>query len=73
MSTSRAAFHSRDPNPHSIDTNDPSNKNYMGEERRKQNRRDTMDRRGDIRFELLASDRRENTNRRETDRDHKFW
>lgn len=73
MATSRAAFYSRDPNPHSVDAKDPEKKQYMGEERRRHDRRNTSDRRDEIRFELNSNDRRQNTNRRESDSDHKFW
>jgi hypothetical protein len=48
-------------------------KKYVGPERRKENRRSQTDRRGEVRFEVKKSDRRENSGRREDDKSPKFW
>ena len=47
---------------------------YLGPDRRKVNRRDSHDRRGEVRFELNASDRRVNPGgRRSDDVSVNFW
>ena len=47
---------------------------YQGPERRKENRRESSDRRGEVRFELTSSDRRQNPGgRRSDDVSVNFW
>ena len=48
-------------------------KKYMGQERRRENRRSGSDRRGDVRFEIGKDDRREKHGRREDDSAPTFW
>jgi len=45
----------------------------MGPERRRDNRRQAVDRRVDVRFDPKASDRRQKDGRRENDAAPKFW
>ena len=73
MSSGKASFFSRDTAPMSSDVSKPNKKKYMGEERRRKNRRVTADRRVDVRFDLTKSDRRKNDGRRETDATVRFW
>ena len=48
-------------------------KPYEGIERRRQNRRQAKDRRGEVRFELDKDDRRKNHGRRHDDNSPDFW
>ncbi|MEZ5501462.1 MAG: hypothetical protein R3E50_01955 [Halioglobus sp.] len=73
MATQKASFYSRDPARTLRDTADPSKKKYLGIERRRDNRRKAMDRRGDVRFDLTKTDRRQTEGRREEDSAPKFW
>ena len=73
MPTEKASFYSRDPDRLIRDKVDPSKKKYLGIERRREDRRQAQDRRGDVRFDLNKSDRRENEGRREDDAMLKFW
>jgi hypothetical protein len=50
-----------------------SHDTHIGSERRKNNRRTQIDRRGDIRFELDKDDRRKEEGRRETDAQPKYY
>ncbi|MEH6591458.1 MAG: hypothetical protein V7746_14450 [Halioglobus sp.] len=61
-----AKFGSTDPHPQ-FATADPSEEKYLGPERRVANRRDTVDRRDEVRFELKSSDRRQVPGRRGDD------
>lgn len=45
----------------------------MGQERRRKNRRVAQDRRGDVRFELTKTERRQSDGRRENDATIRFW
>ena len=69
---STASFESRDLNTDPFASRDLSEKNYMGPERRRQNRRSHADRRSSVRFDL-AGDRRQAGGRREDDLQPKFW
>ncbi|MDH3991872.1 MAG: hypothetical protein OEV47_03135 [Gammaproteobacteria bacterium] len=73
MPPDKCIFEARDPGPVTDHVENKSTKKYMGPERRRENRRETTDRRGDVRFDLKASDRRENPGRREGDKTPKFW
>ncbi len=73
MSSGRASFYSRDPAPLTSDTTNRNKKKYMGEERRRKNRRASMDRRSEVRFDLNKSVRRNSDGRRENDATVKFW
>ena len=46
---------------------------YLGEERRKGHRRQTPDRRADVRFEMNKEDRRKNPGRRKEDKRGGLW
>ncbi len=72
-SSNRASFHSKDPSPATSDTSKLSRKKYMGQERRRKDRRAALDRRVDVRFDLAKSERRQSLGRRETDATVKFW
>lgn len=73
MPTGKASFYSRDPDRLIRDKLDPSKKKYLGIERRRDDRRKAQDRRGDVRFDLTKSDRRQNLGRREDDAMPTFW
>lgn len=73
MSSGKASFYSRDTAPMSSDLSKLHKKKYMGEERRRKNRRVAADRRVDVRFDLTKSDRRKSDGRRENDASVKFW
>jgi len=73
MPPDKSIFEARDPGPVTDHVGDKTRKKYMGAERRRENRREKADRRGDVRFDLKASDRRENPGRREDDKTPKFW
>ena len=69
----KASFYARDPELGTSGEAKPGKKKYMGVERRKENRRSGKDRRGDVRFDLEKSDRRQNEGRREDDHTPKYW
>jgi hypothetical protein len=74
----KPSFYLKDPeqidSEHAIsDSSNPSKKKYMGVEQRRGNRRKTKDRRGDVRFDLEKSDRRQNEGRREEDAKINYW
>ena len=72
--SSKASFYAKEPTPASSNGSKAAvQKKYMGEERRKGNRRANQDRRGEVRFELNKSDRRQSQGRRSTDITPKFW
>jgi hypothetical protein len=73
MPTGKASFYSRDPDRLIRDKLDPTKKKYLGIERRRDDRRKAQDRRGDVRFDLTKSDRRQNLGRREDDATLTFW
>lgn len=73
MPPDKSIFEARDPGPVTDHVENKSAKKYMGVERRRDNRRVKTDRRGDVRFDLKASDRREKPGRREDDKAPKFW
>ena len=50
-----------------------NSKKYMGQERRRENRRSGHDRRGDVLFEIGKDDRRQESGRREDDAAPTFW
>ena len=66
-------FEAREPGPVTASAEHPNAKKYMGQERRRDNRRQSKDRRDYVRFELDKSDRRENPGRREDDAAATFW
>ncbi len=71
--STKASFYSRDPTPATSDLSKSNKKKYMGEERRRKNRRVTQDRRNDVRFDLTKTERRQSDGRRATDNTVKFW
>jgi hypothetical protein len=73
VSSNKASFYARDPAPATSDTSKLNWKKYMGEERRRKNRRVALDRRGDVRFDLTKTERRQADGRRANDATIKFW
>jgi hypothetical protein len=73
VSSKKASFYAKDPTPASSDPLKTGKKKYMGVERRRENRRKGQNRRGDVRFDLTKTDRRQTEGRRETDATVKFW
>jgi hypothetical protein len=73
MPPDKALFGSRETSPISSEINDVHAKNYMGQERRRVDRRQQTDRRDDVRFEMNSSDRRQKEGRRHNDAAPKFW
>ncbi len=73
MPPDKALFGSRDTSPGTSGINDVPAKKYMGQERRRVDRRQSADRRGDVRFEVNTSDRRQKDGRRDSDAALKFW
>lgn len=73
MSENKASFYSRDPGTSEDGVADPAKKPYVGVERRRYDRRQAVDRRGEVRFELEKDDRRKNQGRREGDNAPEFW
>jgi hypothetical protein len=71
--TGKASFYTKDPTPPSSDPTKSGKKKYMGEERRRDNRRKGQNRRTDVRFDPTKTDRRQSDGRRETDATVKFW
>ena len=70
----KATFYSRDPGADTAQVEDAVGKRqYNGPERRRENRRQQMDRRTEVRFELSKEDRRKNEGRREDDVKVKYW
>ena len=55
------------------DDSDAIEEKYTGIERRKESRRQTKDRRTDVRFDLTKADRRETEGHRKDDITPKFW
>jgi hypothetical protein len=68
----KSVFESKDTHSQFAMTADSEDK-YLGPERRRVNRRATQDRRGEVRFDINASDRRENPGRRQDDVSVNFW
>ena len=73
MPPDKALFGSRETSPISSEINDVHAKKYMGQERRRVDRRQQTDRRDDVRFEVNTSDRRQKEGRRHNDAAPKFW
>jgi hypothetical protein len=73
MPPDKALFGSREASPISSEINDVHAKKYMGQERRRVDRRQQTDRRDDVRFEMNSSDRRQKEGRRHNDAAPKFW
>jgi hypothetical protein len=73
MPPDKALFGSRETSPISSEINDVHAKKYMGQERRRVDRRQQTDRRDDVRFEVNSSDRRQKEGRRHNDAAPKFW
>ncbi len=73
MPPDKALFESHDVGAATSEINDVHAKKYMGQERRREDRRQHIDRRDDVRFDLKASDRRQKDGRRHSDAAPKFW
>jgi hypothetical protein len=73
MTSDKASFYSRDPDRFIRDKADPKKTKYIGMERRRTDRRKAQDRRGDVRFDLTKSDRRQTQGRRTDDIAPKFY
>jgi len=73
MSPDKPLFESRDPGTADPSTTDRKGSKYTGQERRRKNRRNSKDRRADVRFEIDKNDRREKAGRRHDDAAPKFW
>lgn len=73
MSSEKASFYSRDPGRLVQDKKNPKKTKYIGMERRRTSRRKAQDRRGDVRFDLTKSDRRQIQSRRADDVAPKFF
>ena len=73
MPPEKALFGSQDTSPATFGSEEPGQKKYMGPERRRDNRRQAVDRRVDVRFDPKASDRRQQDGRRQNDAAPKFW
>jgi len=69
----KAKFEVRDVSPGSSNPGQGGGKKYMGQERRRTQRRSGIDRRTEVRFEPGKDDRRENFGRRADDNTPKFW
>ena len=72
MSGEKATFESRDVTG-LTPSKDDEDKTYLGQERRRVNRRQGKERRGEVRFEFDKEDRRKNHGRREKDSGPDFW
>ena len=55
------------------DDETPKDEKYLGQERRQTNRRESTDRREEVRFEITKTDRRENQGRRSDDNSPTFY
>ena len=73
MPPDKALFGSRDTSPVTSGINDVEVKKYIGQEKRRVDRRQKTDRRGEVRFDLNTSDRRQKEGRRHNDAATKFW
>lgn len=73
MPPDKALFEAHDTSPATSEVNDAHAKKYMGQERRRVDRRQHADRRDDVRFEVNTSDRRQKDGRRHNDSAPKFW
>jgi hypothetical protein len=73
MPPDKALFESHDTSPATSEINEAQAKKYMGQERRRVDRRQSSDRRVDVRFEVDKSDRRQKDGRRHNDAATKFW
>ncbi|RLA45120.1 MAG: hypothetical protein DRQ97_10260 [Gammaproteobacteria bacterium] len=73
MPSDKAVFGSYETNPVTYDPDDLHTRKYKGPEKRRSDRRQEADRRGDVRFDLNASDRRQKDGRRHNDAAPKFW
>ncbi len=69
----RAVFGELDHSPNAVQSDSKGATKYMGQERRKNNRRSGIDRRTDVRFEPGKDDRRQNHGRRHDDNSPQFW
>ena len=68
----KSVFESRDTHPLFAVAEESEDK-YVGPERRRCDRRATLDRRGEVRFDINATDRREKSGRRSDDVSVNFW
>ena len=73
MPSDKPLFESRDPGLATVSDSKTNTKKYLGQERRRGNRRQSNDRRNDVRFEINKTDRREDHGRREEDSAPTFW
>ncbi|MEP0200676.1 MAG: hypothetical protein ABJ084_14945 [Halioglobus sp.] len=73
MPTHKSTFEVKDPTPPAFGSEECHVDKYMGMERRSDNRRTAIDRRGDVRFDLKAEDRRQVPGRRDGDKTAARW
>ncbi|MEP4484010.1 MAG: hypothetical protein ABJ013_00150 [Halioglobus sp.] len=73
MPTHKSTFEVKDPTPPAFGSEECHVDKYMGTERRRDNRRTAIDRRGDVRFDLKAEDRRQDPGRRDGDKTAARW
>ena len=73
MPSDKVLFESHDTGSVTSEVGDVRAKKYMGAERRHEDRRQAVDRREDVRFDLKAEDRRQKPGRRHGDAAPKFW
>jgi len=73
MPTHKSTFESKDTTLPAFGSQDCHSVQYMGTERRAENRRTGIDRRGDVRFDLEAKDRRQCPGRRSGDEAAARW
>jgi hypothetical protein len=73
MPPDKTLFESHDTSPATGEINEAQAKKYMGQERRRVDRRQSQDRRVDVRFEVDKSDRRQKNGRRHNDAAPNFW
>lgn len=67
------SFYTRDPDACISDLEEETEKTYLGDERRKSDRRTQEERRSEVRFDLNSSDRRTGEGRRKEDLVPQFW
>ena len=69
----KSSFYSRDPTLVPIGGEEQGTKHFKGDERRNDNRRQSSERRDEVRFDLNSGDRREAEGRRSSDAIPKYW
>ena len=73
MPIHKSTFEVKDTTPPVFGSEECHADKYMGVERRRGNRRTAIDRRGDVRFDLNAEDRRQCPGRRDGDKTAARW